>query len=210
LELIRGGVLHGKLWSHRAYSGGPSFGEDEEKRSMLFIMRVLSIVPLQFKSQPWSGPLSRELLVFNGFVRALSRSLRTLVELTALNMLLQRHARRAREDLLDIALSLPFQADVNTGFGILGKVYLDALVMMHDGRIVNPDDEGVAEAKEGALEICEETFEGIKYPRGEVERGFRFWDAAIAGVRSLARDQAMGELAGQFEQADAWLRPMRP
>lgn len=27
LELIRGGVLHGKLWGHRAYSGGPSFGE---------------------------------------------------------------------------------------------------------------------------------------------------------------------------------------
>lgn len=26
LELIRGGVLHGKLWSRRAYSGGPSFG----------------------------------------------------------------------------------------------------------------------------------------------------------------------------------------
>lgn len=29
LELIRGGVLHGKLWSQRAYSGGPSFGEGE-------------------------------------------------------------------------------------------------------------------------------------------------------------------------------------
>lgn len=27
LELIRGGVLHGRLWSGRAYSGGPSFGE---------------------------------------------------------------------------------------------------------------------------------------------------------------------------------------
>ena len=171
--------------------------------------------------------------MFNGFVRALSRSLRTLVELTALNMLLQRHARRAREDLLDIALSLPFQADVNTGFGILGKVYLDALVMMHGERILDASDEGVAEAKEGALEICEETFGGIKNPRGEVERGFRFWDAvsddldveqirdikndipprpieALAGVRSLARDQAMGELAGQFEQADTWLRPMRP
>lgn len=33
---------------------------------------------------------------------------------------------------------------------------------------------------------------------------------ALAGVKSLARDQAMGELATQFEQADAWLRPMRP
>lgn len=26
LELMRGGVMHGKLWSKRAYSGGPSFG----------------------------------------------------------------------------------------------------------------------------------------------------------------------------------------
>lgn len=92
-------------------------------------------------------------------------------------MLLQRHARRAREDLLDIALSLPFQADVNTGFGILGKVYLDALVMMNGERVQDANSEGVAEAKEGALEICEETFEGIKNPRAEVERGFRFWDA---------------------------------
>ena len=92
-------------------------------------------------------------------------------------MLLQRHARRARDDLLDIALSLPFQADVNTGFGILGKVYLDALVAIYEGKITSADDEGVADAKEGALEICEETFGGIKSPRFEVERGFRFWDA---------------------------------
>lgn len=26
LELIRAGVMHGHLWSHRAFSGGPSFG----------------------------------------------------------------------------------------------------------------------------------------------------------------------------------------
>jgi Temperature dependent protein affecting M2 dsRNA replication len=92
-------------------------------------------------------------------------------------MLLQRHARRTRDDLLDIALSLPFQADVNTGFGILGKVYLDALVAIYGGKINSADDEGVADAKEGAMEICEETFNGIKNPRFEVERGFRFWDA---------------------------------
>ncbi len=171
---------------------------DEEKRCMLLIMRVLSIVPLAFKvcrgpqsfscsihalltrssqPQPWSGPLSRELLVFNSFVRSLSRALRSLVELTAMNMLLQRHARRGRDDLLDTSLSLPFQADVNTGFGILAKVYLDALVAIYGGKIDGSDPEGVAESKEGALEICEETFEGIKTPRTEVERGFRFWDA---------------------------------
>ena len=39
-----------------------------------------------------------------------------------------------------------------------------------------PNAEGVREAKEMALEICEETFTGVKYPKFEVERGFRFWD----------------------------------
>ncbi|KAF8331669.1 XPG I-region protein [Cantharellus anzutake] len=212
LELVRAGVLHNNLWSGRAYSGGPSFGTDEEKRCMLLIMRVLSIVPLAFKPQPWSGPLSRELLVFNSFLRSLSRALRSLVELTAMNMLLQRHARRSRDDLLDISLSLPFQADVNTGFGILAKVYLDALVAIYGGKIDGSDPEGVADAKEAALEICDETFEGIKNPRAEVERGFRFWDAALIAIRSLASEPGWvhGDLAEQFEAAEAWLRPMRP
>jgi hypothetical protein len=94
-------------------------------------------------------------------------------------MLLSRHARRSREDLLDISLSLPFQSDVNTGFGILAKVYLDATVVMYGldrGPIRDANDEGVAEAKESALEVVEETFEGVKNPKLEVERGFRFWD----------------------------------
>lgn len=27
LELVRAGVMHGNLWSARAYSGGPNFGD---------------------------------------------------------------------------------------------------------------------------------------------------------------------------------------
>lgn len=69
LELVRAGVMHGHLWSGRAFSGGPSFGTgkpvillalmtgglfaptqtDDEKSCMLLVMRVLSIVPLNFK-----------------------------------------------------------------------------------------------------------------------------------------------------------------
>jgi hypothetical protein len=126
---------------------------------------------------PWSAPLSRELLVFNSFVRSLSRALRTLIEVTTLNMLLRSEARRARDDLLDVALSLPFQGEVNTGFGVLAKVYLDALTHLNNQqRVRDPNAEGVREAKAMALEICEETFPGVKSPRMEVERGFRFWD----------------------------------
>jgi len=212
LELVRAGVLHGNLWSNRAYSGGPSFGSDDEKKCMLLVMRVLSIVPLNFKPQPWSAPLSRELLVFNSFVRSLSRALRTLIEVTALNMLLRSDARRQRDDFLDISLSLPFQVDVNTGFGVLAKVYLDALTHLNGGaRVVDPNAEGVADAKAMALEICEETFTGVKYPKTEVERGFRFWDTALAAMRSLHSEGAvLPELAEAFEAAEAWLQPMRP
>lgn len=92
-------------------------------------------------------------------------------------MLLRGDVRRQRDDLLDIALSLPFQSDVNTGFGILAKVYLDALTHINNRqRVRDPDAEGVKEAKALALDICEETFPGVKYPKHEVERGFRFWD----------------------------------
>lgn len=92
-------------------------------------------------------------------------------------MLLRSDARRGRDDLLDITLSLPFQGEVNTGFGVLAKVYLDALTHINGGtRVVDPNAEGVADAKAMALEICEETFPGVKLPKHEVERGFRFWD----------------------------------
>lgn len=95
-------------------------------------------------------------------------------------MLLHNHVRRARDDLLDIALSLPFQTDVNTGYGILIKVYLDGLVHLYGGRVVDKDAEGVDEAKAEALDFCDETFVGVKSPRDEVARGFRFWDAVSA------------------------------
>ncbi|KAK2465487.1 hypothetical protein APHAL10511_002379 [Amanita phalloides] len=212
LELVRAGVMHGHLWSGRAFSGGPSFGTDEEKSCMLLVMRVLSIVPLNFKPQAWSAPLSRELLVFNSFVRSLTRALRTLLEVTVLNMLLRGDARKAREDFLDIALSLPFQGEVNTGFGVLAKVYLDALTHINGGaRVRDAEGDGVKEAKAMALEICEETFPGVKYPKLEVERGFRFWDMALIAMRQLhSEGQVLQELIDQFEAAERWLAPMRP
>jgi hypothetical protein len=144
----------------------------------LRLMRIFFFVCL-FHSQPmpWSAPLSRELLVFNSFVRSLTRALRTLLEVTSLNMLLRNDARQARDDFLDITLSLPFQTEVNTGFGILAKVYLDALTHINNGaRVRDPTAPGVQVAKEMALDLCEETFPGVKSPKLEVERGFRFWD----------------------------------
>lgn len=142
--------------------------------------------------------------MFNSFVRSLSRALRTLAEVTTLNMLLRSDARRARDDLLDIALSLPFQGEVNTGFGVLAKVYLDALTHLNNQqRVRDPNAEGVREAKAMALEICEETFPGVRSPRMEVERGFRFWDVVSDRMvmRGVACSDTDGAIAGAYSHA---------
>jgi hypothetical protein len=41
----------------------------------------------------------------------------------------------------------------------------------------NKDSDIARKAKEEALGYVEVNFEGVKNPRQEVERGFRFWDA---------------------------------
>jgi hypothetical protein len=52
LELLRAGVVHGARWGGpdaEPFSGGPSFGTEEEQSSTLLIMRVLSVLPLSFR-----------------------------------------------------------------------------------------------------------------------------------------------------------------
>ncbi|WWD21724.1 hypothetical protein CI109_106211 [Kwoniella shandongensis] len=203
-------------------SGGPSFGTDEEQRSTLLIMRCLSILPLMFRPQQWAGPLSRELLVFNSFVRALSKSLRHLYEAVSVHILLSGDAKRNRDDYSDIMLSLPFQIDVNTGFGILAKTYLDAATFHHGDSITeeNCDTGEAKQAKRDALSFVEQSFSSVKSPIQEVERGFRFWDSVMAAIRCLDKEQGPNpplshsvvgkDVIEQFERADEWLRPMRP
>jgi len=42
LELVRAGVMHGNLWSGRAFSGGPSFGTGEFFVGSLLVHLFLS------------------------------------------------------------------------------------------------------------------------------------------------------------------------
>ncbi|WWC86657.1 uncharacterized protein L201_001534 [Kwoniella dendrophila CBS 6074] len=225
LELLRAGVVHGSRWGGdkaEVLSGGPSFGTDDEQKSILLIMRCISILPLMFRPQQWVGPLSRELLVFNSFVRSLSKSLRHLCEAVSVHMLLSGSARRNREDYQDFMLSLPFQSEVNTGFGILIKTYLDATTYHFDDTITESDanTEKAIQAKKDALSFVEQSFSSVKLPLQEVERGFRFWDSIMAAIRSLDKEQGPSpplaqrvvgkDIIEQFEKADKWLKPMRP
>ncbi|EKD04566.1 viral life cycle-related protein [Trichosporon asahii var. asahii CBS 8904] len=222
LELLRAGVVHGHRFggpNAPVLSGGPSFGTDEEQSNTLLIMRVLSAIPLNFR---WSGPLSRELLVFNSFVKSTTKALRHLLEAINVHILLSGDARRMRDDYLDMCISLPFQVDVNTGFGILAKTYLDAATFHYGDTITaeNAQTDEVKQAKKAALEFVDQAFTGVKAPTHEVERGFRFWDAIMVAIRTLNQEQGPNptvantviqpDVIEQFERADKWLEPMRP
>ena len=68
--------------------------------------------------------------------------------------------------------------EVNTGFGILTKTYLDvAMFHLEDSFTeANMSSPEVKAAKNQALEFVESNFTSVKLPALEVERGFRFWD----------------------------------
>ncbi|OWZ61562.1 hypothetical protein AYX15_06241 [Cryptococcus neoformans] len=226
LELLRAGVLHGGKWGGPEAApllGGPSFGDEDEQNSVRLIMRCISVLPLVSRNQQWVGPLSQELLAFNAFVRGLSKSLRQLFEAVSVHLLLSGDGRRNRDDYSDIMLSLPFQTDVNTGFGILAKSYLDATSYHNQLEPITEEmigTEGAETAKRQAILFIEENFSSVKAPVQELERGFRFWDAVMVAIRCLAEEQGPNpklaqtvvgrDVIEQFERADKWLKPMRP
>ncbi|KAJ9122498.1 hypothetical protein QFC22_001927 [Naganishia vaughanmartiniae] len=216
LELIRAGALHGDRWDNEEISGGASMNTASDNQCMLLFMRSISILPLIFRNQPWLGPLSRELLVFNSFVNGLSRTLRHLIEAICVQMLMSGEAKKSRDDFPDVACGLPFQNEVNTGFGILVKVYIDATVAFHDGVTLteqNAQTEEAKAAKENAIGILEDTFVTVKAPADELKRGFRFWDALYIAVNHIGPSTGLGitpELYRTFERTDKWLKPYRP
>lgn len=220
LELIREGALTANFYTSpgpdagpQTFSGGPSYGEKEdEKRWLLLIMRSMSLLPMQYKGTAWTAPVSREMLVFNSFSRALGRSLRHLVETIASSMMLQSEAVRGGVDYLNVAFSLPFQTDADTGLGVVTKCYIEAFIAFHGQPPT--EEEHVSgqtkDSKEGVLEMLDGTFGNVRDVRGEIKRGFRYWESLMVAVRLLVERDSIGQAAAKdFEDADRWLKPFR-
>lgn len=86
---------------------------------------------------------------------------------------------------MELALSLPFHSDSNTGMGILFKAYGDAVCHLAGGVEVMKrggtkggtaeEIEGVKVAKEQTLGLLDEAFPTVKNVTAELQRGLRFW-----------------------------------
>lgn len=220
LELVRAHALHANYFDRGAtsYSGGPSLDSIEgfedkavvDNHHLLLVMRALSLVPMALRPQAWNAPVSRELLAFNAFARAMTRALRSLAETIASHMLLSGTAKvRETETLRRVAGSLPFQAESNTGLGMIVKCYVEGLMAYLGTYAQLADPEELEDASMTLITMIENNFQEIREVRHELARGFRFWSALVVAVRLLGQEGELGaDYVAQFEAADKWFQPM--
>lgn len=201
LELARLGILHSGPYS-QVYSGRVDVGADDERKNILLITRAVSLVSMNFKGVPWTGPVSRELLTFNDIAKGLTRSLRNLCEMVILAVYLSGGMDKEHLDLHEIhkCHTTAFVRDYNTAMGVVANLYLESLVGVVD--------KGACAAAANAAESkfspwCADV-------KGDLKKAFRFWDQIVQSINTLKTEKAVTEeLAQEFKSADRWLASRR-
>ncbi|KAG0166946.1 hypothetical protein DFQ30_006536, partial [Apophysomyces sp. BC1015] len=115
-ELIRFEVLTDKAYSKTysciagngvmhlgAKASHTNLSLEKHQKHIRLLSRALSLLPMELKGVSWIGPLDRDLLVFNSFVKALDRSYRNLCEMLTLSSFLNNLVKKERDDYFDIA-----------------------------------------------------------------------------------------------------------
>ncbi|KAI8994545.1 temperature dependent protein affecting M2 dsRNA replication [Pilobolus umbonatus] len=151
---------------------------------------------MELKSAQWSGPLNRDLLSFNSFVKALNRSYRNLCEMLTLSFFLNGLVKKERTDYFDIAESLPYSFDNNVALGLVCKFYLEMVV------------EGNSPLQ--ALQLTEKTFPVCKSVKKDLENGFRFWSNLVEAVHTLYKAKSIKkDTLTMFIHANDWLESIK-
>ncbi|KAI8887864.1 hypothetical protein K501DRAFT_174508 [Backusella circina FSU 941] len=185
LELIRFNVLTNKNYS-KVYS-------PNTQPNMVLVTRVFSLLAMQLKSAPWSGPFNRDLLVFNSFVKALGRSYRNLCEMFALSFFMNGLAKKERSDYFQIADSLPFMSDVNVALGLVAQHYLESRAS--------------GQSTQDALLSTEKSFPTCVSVKSDLERGFQLWSNLMEAVQLLFdAGEIDRSILTMFTDADQWLQ----
>ncbi|KAF7727596.1 hypothetical protein EC973_007357 [Apophysomyces ossiformis] len=199
-ELIRFEVLTDKPYS-KTYSSIPGNGKihltidvketklstEKQQKHIRLLSRALSLLPMEHKNVSWTGPLDRDLLVFNSFVKALDRSYRNLCEMLTLSLFLNNLAKKERNDYFDIANSLPYLSDSNVSLGLVTKHYLSQT--------------------QNALAVTETAFSACSSLKSDLSKGFQFWDGVFNGVKVLREAGSISEATYMmFSEANDWLK----
>ncbi|KAG4083860.1 temperature dependent protein affecting M2 dsRNA replication-domain-containing protein [Neocallimastix lanati (nom. inval.)] len=197
LELIRMNALNNRAYNKVPYS---------KPEHINLISRVASLLHISFKTMVvWKGPLDLELLRFNSFMKAVTRSLRNLCEMILLSMTMNENAGKSDSNLeiLSAGIKLPFLLDANTANGIITKDYLDSLT-----DIINITPEVIQKSTTNVENRFKEYCDDVK---SDMENTYKLWDCILEAVKSLKADgQINEEYAKEFIDANEWLKGKRP
>ncbi|KAI9315270.1 temperature dependent protein affecting M2 dsRNA replication [Dichotomocladium elegans] len=186
LELIRFEVLIDKPYS-KSYSR--IAGNDDDQRHIRLVIRTMSLLPMALKNEAWKGPFDRDLLVFNSFIKALNRSYRNLCEMLVLSLFLNNHVEKERSDYFEISDSLPYASDVNVAMGLVTKHYLE--------QTLSADNKAALASTEAAFPVCASV-------KRDLEKGFAFWNALVAGISAIKDSDEVDPT--MFLEANEWLQ----
>jgi hypothetical protein len=97
LELLRLDLINAKN-QHEELRGLPMNGTPDDQASLLLISRCATLLKLGHQSNGYTGPLSKNLLVFRSLVSEVRSADRDLIEAILASMFLHAQAVRKRED----------------------------------------------------------------------------------------------------------------
>ncbi|EGC37142.1 hypothetical protein DICPUDRAFT_94141 [Dictyostelium purpureum] len=177
IELLRSGVL-----SSETLKVPKSTFEGLSTPTVLLISRVLSLVPSQLNNDPWGGPIDHDLMGFHEITRTLYKSLRNLVELTALSHFLTFRIVLQPSEYFTFSTKLPFFLQPSASMGLLVKgLLLDDL----------------------SLENLEENFPNFTNIKEDLDLASEFWDIAFNVVSTLNNEGVVTkQIYDSFVEAD--------
>ncbi|KAI9759230.1 MAG: hypothetical protein M4579_002518 [Chaenotheca gracillima] len=197
LNLLKADTIFSK------HVGDPLHGSEQDKQNCLLLSRVACFGKLSYKPAGYAGPLSRNFLGFNSFISAVRSSLRDLVEITLANLFLNGDADRDRKDWTDLGLALPFLDDPDYGLGIAMKMYLDEVAQYP---IDNNTAADASARKEMKIKGNRDWFPEVNDLPGDLEKGFRLFDAIFQAVKVAGKEVTNGD---RWVQAESWLADRR-
>ncbi|KAI5283113.1 hypothetical protein KEM54_002386 [Ascosphaera aggregata] len=203
IELVRLDELNG-----RDILPGTPVGatmSEEDKIYTALISRTATIGKLRHQSIGYSGPLNRQALAFRSQIACVRQVLRDLIEVVLVNLLLNGDANRESQELTEswtsLSLALPFINDNDCALGLAVRTYLETL---HLTNYEGPTKEHVRNdvKTKGA-----DWFHYIDSFPGNLETGFRIWDAVYEGVKSAGRQQCVKQEEMKiWDEAGEWLK----
>ncbi|KAG0244913.1 hypothetical protein BGW41_005512 [Actinomortierella wolfii] len=200
LEAIRAGVLSNRPYSS-TYTKTQAIQDEAIVKASRLISRTCSILNGRFEgTKPWTGPLNRDLLVFNSMQRSLTKNLRSLSEAVVLETLLADEYNKEKVDYSNLGTNTPFAYESSTVLGILVQQYIEIVANAPSS---TPDQAIQQLTKQLGSALTSLFSHSLK---DELARAFEFWQVVAAAASSLGETGAISkDVAKEFADADAWL-----